>query len=82
MPIDPVASVPRQPITTARAAQNQDSRKVAPAEPADQSKLHVRKAETGSRFIYEFRDPETGKMLRQFPSDASLALGALYDRLF
>ncbi len=57
-----------------------EARPDRPAAPATaKSDLVVRKAPKSERFIYEFRDPDTGKLTRQFPSEASLAIGALLD---
>lgn len=82
MSIDPIASLPRQISAPTKPAAADDRQKVRPAAATTAaSKLHVRKAEHGPRFVYEFRDPETGEMLRQFPSEAALALGALIDEI-
>ena len=51
----------------------------AAADPEAASDLTVRQAPRSGRMVYEFRDPETGEITRQFPSEASLMIGALYD---
>lgn len=51
--------------------------KVAARAPAD---LLIRPAESGQRLIYVFRDPESGEMIRQYPTEALIALGRLIDR--
>ncbi|MGB3721387.1 MAG: hypothetical protein WA979_01040, partial [Pacificimonas sp.] len=74
-PLTTAIAVPARETATVREEGNK--KQTAPA--TEKSDLVVRKAPESERFIYEFRDPDTGKLTRQFPSEASLAIGALLD---
>lgn len=68
----------RSPSSVGPFAPVQPSREAGPAliETVAASAVVVRRDEAAGRFVYEFRDPETGALIRQFPSETLVALAA------
>ncbi|MEM8825368.1 MAG: hypothetical protein AAGD40_00375 [Pseudomonadota bacterium] len=79
VPAMPAASLQARPSAKTETAPSARDADPVVAAPAERSDLVVRKAPRSERLVYEFRDPQTGQLTKQFPSEASLAIGALYD---